>query len=110
MTTAQVLNKEKIVSMSQLQKNPAQALNADIVRIVKNGKEIGIFMSKEEFEDFIEEHLEIKPEVKKALNKAVQKSKKAANLVELYSDEQVQQWLHEDKLDQRTALKLKKIL
>ena len=45
--------------LSELQKNPSKALDADIVRIVKNGKEVGIFMSKEEFEDLMEEHLSI---------------------------------------------------
>lgn len=76
MTTATVLTKEKIVSLSELQKNPSRALDADIVRIVKNGKEVGIFMKKEEFEDFVEEHLWIKPDFKKELGKAVKKSKK----------------------------------
>lgn len=59
MTTAQVLMKEKIVSISDLQKNPLKALDAKIVRIIKNGKEIGIFMSKEEFEDFVEDNIGI---------------------------------------------------
>lgn len=75
MTTASVLTKEKIVSLSELQKNPGKALTADIVRIVKNGKEIGIFMSKEEFEDFVEENLSLKQEFKDELDKAVKESK-----------------------------------
>lgn len=76
MSTASILSKEKIVSLSELQKNPSKALDGDIVRIVKNGKEIGIFMSKEEFEDFLEEHLEVKKSFKDALEKALRKSKK----------------------------------
>lgn len=76
MTTAATLAKEKIVSMSALQKNPSQALDAAIVRIVKNGKEVGIFMSKEEFEDFIEEHLSLKAEFEGELDAAVKRSKK----------------------------------
>ena len=76
MTTASVLTREKIVSLSELQKNPSIALNADIVRIVKNGKEIGIFMSKEEFEDFVEEHLQLKSGFSKDLAAAVKSSKK----------------------------------
>lgn len=76
MTTATVLTKEKIVSLSELQKNPSQALDAAIVRIVKNGKEVGIFMKKEEFEDFVEEHLELRPDFKKELAKVAKQSKK----------------------------------
>ncbi len=75
MTTASVLTREKIISISELQKNPGKALNADIVRIVKNGKEIGIFMSKEEFEDFVEENLSLKQEFKNELEGAVKESK-----------------------------------
>lgn len=80
MTTASVLTKEKIVSLSELQKNPAKALDASIIRIVKNGKEIGIFMKKEEFEDFVEEHLGLKPDFKKELDKAMKKSKKGKRI------------------------------
>lgn len=77
MITASVLGKEKIISLSEIQKNPAKALTGDIIRIVKNGKEIGIFMSKQEFEDFIEETLSYKAEFKKDLNAAIKQSKKA---------------------------------
>lgn len=76
MTTAAVLSKEKIVTLSQLQRNPAKALDADIVRIVKNGKEIGIFMSKEEFDDFVEEQLVIKEGAKKEIAQALKEAKK----------------------------------
>ncbi len=76
MTTAQILTKEKIISFSQLQKNPAKALDAGIVRIVKNGKEIGIFLTKEEFEDMVEENLPIKASFKAKLAQAVKKSKR----------------------------------
>ena len=71
-----ILAKEKIISLSELQKNPSRALNADIVRIVKNGKEIGIFLSKEEFEDLVEEGLPLKKSFKKELNESIEKSKK----------------------------------
>lgn len=77
MNIALILAKEKIVSMSELQKNPSKALNADIVRIVKNGKEIGIYMSKEEFEDMVEENLTLQKEFDKELKKAIEKSKKS---------------------------------
>lgn len=83
MTTAGILAKEKIVSLSELQKNPGKALNSDIVRIVKNGKEIGIFMSKEEFEDFVEEQLPIKASFKTELKQAIKESKNKKNLVPL---------------------------
>lgn len=83
MTTASVLTREKIVSLSELQKNPGKALDAAIVRIVKNGKEIGIFMSKDEFEDFVEEHLSLKPEFEKELKKAIKASKNEKNLIPL---------------------------
>lgn len=76
MSTASTLAREKIVSISDLQKNPSKALDADIVRIVKNGKEIGVFMSKAEFEDFIEEHLELNPEFKKGLDKSLKNLKR----------------------------------
>lgn len=60
MTSASVLGKEKIISLSELQKNPSKALDGDIIRIVRNGKEIGIFMSKDEFGDFLEEQQELR--------------------------------------------------
>jgi len=74
MSTISVLGKEKIVSMSELQKNPAKALSGKIIRITKNGKEIGIFMSKEEFEDFLEETLSLKKSFEKELHEAMMKS------------------------------------
>ncbi len=80
MTTAEALLKEKIVSVSDLQKNPIKALDAKIVRIVKNGKEIGIFMSKEEFEDFLEESLDLKDSLKKELNDSLKNAKKEPNI------------------------------
>ena len=76
MTVGQILSKEKIVSFSELQKNPAKALDANIVRIVKNGKEMGIFLSKAEFEDLVEDSLSLKPDFKKELDVVVKKSKK----------------------------------
>lgn len=76
MTTAEALLKEKIVSVSDLQKNPIKALDAKIVRIVKNGKEIGIFMSKEEFEDFLEESLDLKDSLRKELDDSLKNNKK----------------------------------
>lgn len=83
MTTASTLAKEKIVSLSELQKNPGKALDGDIVRIVKNGKEIGIFMSKDEFDDFVEEQLPLKASFKAELNQAVKESKNKKNLIPL---------------------------
>lgn len=74
MNIASVLTKEKIVSLSELQRNPGKALSGAIVRIVKNGKELGIYMSKEEFEDFAEEQLSIKKEAKKELKKAIKEA------------------------------------
>ena len=75
MSNSFILAKEKIISISALQKNPSQALDAAIVRIVKNGKEIGIYMSKEEFEDFIEEHLPLQKGFDAELDTAVKSSK-----------------------------------
>lgn len=75
MTTASVLAREKIISLSELQKNPSKALDADIVRIAKNGKEIGIFMSKEEFEDFVEEQLPVKRDFQERFKESVRESK-----------------------------------
>ncbi len=75
-STASVLSREKIVSLSEMQKNPAKALDGDIVRIVKNGKVIGIFMSKEQFEDFIEEIAALKPSFKAELDSVIKKGKK----------------------------------
>lgn len=77
MSTASLLGKEKIISLSEIQKNPGKALDGDIIRIVKNGKEIGIFMSKNEFEDFIEETLALKPSFKKELDATLKHSKKS---------------------------------
>lgn len=83
MTTASILTKEKIISISELQKNPGRALDAHIVRIVKNGKEIGIFMSKEEFEDFVEENLSLKKSFKIELEEAQKDSNKTKPIAEL---------------------------
>lgn len=77
------LMKEKIVSVSTLQKNPTKALNAPIVRIVKSGKELGIFMSREEFDDFIEDFLPLKASFQKKLKKSIAASKKKKKLVPL---------------------------
>ena len=76
MSTTATLAKEKVISISALQKNPSKALDAAIVRIVKNGEEIGIFMSKEEFEDFIEEHLPLHEKFEAELNDSIKASKK----------------------------------
>lgn len=70
------LIKEKIVSISELQKNPSKALDAPIIRIVKSGKELGIFMNREEFEDLIEEFLPLKPSFAKKLKKSIAASRK----------------------------------
>lgn len=74
------LLKEKIVTLSELQRNPSRALDGDIVRIVKNGKELGIYLSREEFEDIMEEHMELKPSFKKELNAIIKKSKKGKRI------------------------------
>lgn len=71
-----VLLKEKIVSLSELQRNPSRALDSAIVRIVKSGKEMGVFLRKDEFEDILEEKMEVKPVFKKELKGLVAKSKK----------------------------------
>lgn len=71
-----LLAKEKIVSLSEVQRNPMKAFSSDIVRIVKNGKEIGIFLSKEEFEDLAEEYLPLKATFRTELNQSIRKSKK----------------------------------
>ena len=76
MSHSTVLLQEKIVSLSELQRNPSRALDAGIVRIVKSGKEIGIYFQKEQFEDLFEEHLELKPTFKKELTQLVARSKK----------------------------------
>ncbi len=76
MTTASVLSREKIVSLSELQRNPGKALDADIVRIMNHSTTVGIFMSLEEFEDFMEEQLPLKESFKKKLDKAIRNSKK----------------------------------
>lgn len=75
-TTGSILYKEKIVSLSQIQRNPARALDGAIVRIVKNGREIGIFFSKEEYEDLMEEQMELKPEFRKKLRDSIKKARK----------------------------------
>ena len=83
MTTSSVLAKEKIVSLSELQKNPIRALDASIVRIVKSGKEIGIYLQKDEFEDFVEEHLPLTTTAKNTLVSA-RKSAKLGKLRPLH--------------------------
>lgn len=70
------LLKEKIVTLSELQRNPSKALDSPIVRIVKNGKELGIYLSREEFEDFVEEFLHLQPPFERKLKKSIASSKK----------------------------------
>lgn len=74
--TSTTLLKEKIVTLSDLQKNPIRALDAKIVRIVKNGTQIGIYFTNEEFEDLMEENMALKPEFKKRIEQARKNSKK----------------------------------
>lgn len=73
---AAILAKEKVVSLSALQKNPSKALDAPIVRIMKNGDEIGIFMSKEEFEDFLESQMDYRDDFVRELDEADRESRK----------------------------------
>lgn len=87
MSLMHILAKEKIVSLSELQRNPAKALAGSIVRIVKNGKEIGIFLSREEFEDLMEEQMEIKPELKKELEKRAASKSPIYPIEELFKDD-----------------------
>ena len=68
--------KEQIVSLSQLQKNPGKYLNSGVVRIVKNGKEVGVFIAKEDFEDFVEETLSLNPNFKSQFEKSYKNSSK----------------------------------
>lgn len=75
MTVAEILLNQRIVSVSDLQKNPLKALEGKFVRIVKNGKEIGIYISKDEFEDLMEENLRTKSSFKEELKAAVKNSK-----------------------------------
>ena len=75
------LLKEKIVSLSELQRNPSRALNADIVRIVRSGKELFIFMKRAEFEDLLEEQLPLKTAFRSELDSAIKKSKSKKRMV-----------------------------
>lgn len=76
MSHSTVLLKEKIVSLSELQRNPSRALDSAIVRIVRSGKEMGIYFQKDQFEDMLEEHMELQPAFKKEVAQLVAKSKK----------------------------------
>lgn len=76
MAHSTVLLQEKIVNLSELQRNPSRALDASIVRIVKSGKEMGIYFQKDQFEDLLEEHLDLQPSFKKELTRLVARSKK----------------------------------
>ena len=75
------LLKEKIVSLSELQRNPSRALNGDIVSIVRSGKELGIFMKRAEFEDLLEEQLPLKTAFRSELDSAIKKSKSKKRMV-----------------------------
>lgn len=76
MNQSLLLLKEKIVTLSELQRNPSRALDCAIARIVRGGKEVGIFLRKDQFEDFFEETLDIRPSFKQELKKTLGKSKK----------------------------------
>lgn len=84
MNKAMLLAKEKIVPLSDLQKNPSKALNSRIVRITKNGKEFGIFFSKEEFEDLMEEQMDLNPKFQKDLDMAAKNPGKIRPISELF--------------------------
>lgn len=50
----QLLARERVVSIRELQKNPTKALQG-ITRVMKNGKSVGFFLDEEVFENFIED-------------------------------------------------------
>lgn len=63
------------MSLSELQRNPSRALDSAIVRIVRSGKEMGVFLRKDEFEDLLEEKMELKASFKKELKGLLPKGK-----------------------------------
>lgn len=85
MSTLKFLMKEQIVSLSQLQKNPGKYLQSGVVRIVKNGREVGVFIAKDDFEDFVEETLSVntnfKPRLEKSFKKSVKKGRSISDLI-----------------------------
>lgn len=49
-----IVNKEKVVSVRDVQRNPSAVLQG-LTRIVKNGKTLGFFLNKEEWEELKED-------------------------------------------------------
>lgn len=85
--TLQVLQKERVASIRDIQKNPSRVLTG-ITRVVRGSKTIGFFLSNEEFDEFIEDveasrSKELKRRVKKA-HSSVQKHHSLEKLAALY--------------------------
>jgi len=51
----ELLTRETVVSVSDLQRNTTAALSKPIVRITRNGSDIGVFFSSEQLEEISEE-------------------------------------------------------
>lgn len=80
MSKVDILNKLKVISVSDLQKNPSKGLDADIVLITKNGNKMGFYLSKEEFEDLLEETLPLKKDFVEELDNAVYTNDSTKNI------------------------------
>lgn len=85
MNAAELLMKEKVISLSDLQKNPGKALNGPIIKITKNGRVIGTYFTQEELEDLLESFLPFREDFEKELEIAIEESKNPDNLLTLDS-------------------------
>ncbi|MFH1252778.1 MAG: hypothetical protein V1664_00370 [Candidatus Uhrbacteria bacterium] len=54
MKSYQLLDKEQVASIRDIQKNPSQALRG-ITRVMRGGKTFGFFFSNEEFDEILED-------------------------------------------------------
>jgi hypothetical protein len=54
MKTYQLLTKERVASIRDVQKNPSQALRG-ITRVLRGNKTVGFFFSNEDFDEILED-------------------------------------------------------
>lgn len=54
MSTLQLLAKERVASIREVQKNPSQALQG-VTRVIRGAKTVGFFFSSEEMDDILED-------------------------------------------------------
>ena len=81
----QLLEKEHVASIREIQKNPSKALKG-ITRVMRGNKTIGFFFSNEEFDEILED---IEAISSKTLQKRVKKAREEIEKGEVYSHDEI---------------------